>query len=559
MNLVYPRCDYEGCGNMSDGQDVGGMRLCYVHRKHVRWLDNSDVDRLGIVDFSHTLFPRRINSKYGTPRMHKEIYADVIDAHVYGESKMDRLHAIAAPREHSKSTIMQFIWVLYVMLFGMKRFIVSISESQRKTLQFVRAIKRELASPLVREYFGDVRAQNAALDGGKWAESHIVTATGTHLVALGMGESARGLIEETRPDLIIADDVESENNTKTENARENNWDWWKAATVPAADMIEGQIIYIGTMVHNDCILARLMDQSNYRRHLYQVWVDDQQTRTIWPEKFPPRLIRQIEEDYRKDPKRGIDQFFREYMNIAVAPENRKFGPGTLRMEDFELVVKASGKWIRYEGEYHFVETFVGIDPAISANPNAAYTVILAIAVTQTGLIFVVDYARGHYDIRKDPDTNREGTIEQTCEMVRRVRPETVAIEVSGLGEPIANELERELGDLMQREPEVGFPVLQRLRPPPDVKKEERIVATLESPFKLRRVIMRPSHIELKTELEQFPKSKTFDAMDALTNAVGVHHIPYYAIDWTPNIAYDIGPAVIPDRTSPARRDWETSL
>lgn len=548
-------------GPAHDGmKPYDGMKLCYVHRKHVRWLDNSDIDRLGIVDFSHTLFPHRINGKFGTPQMHKEIYADILGAHVYGESKMDRLHAIAAPREHSKSTIVQFVVNLYFMLFGLKQFIVSISESQRKTLQFVRAIKRELASPLVREYFGDVRATNQALDGGKWAESHIVTSTGIHLVALGMGESARGLIENTRPDFIVADDVESENNTKTENARENNWDWWKAATVPAADMISGQCVYIGTMVHYDCILARLMEQENYRRHIYQVFTDETQTATIWPEKFPLRLVRQIEDDYRRDPKRGIDQFFREYVNIAVAPENRKFGPGTIRMEDFEFIVNAHGKWVKYEGEYHYVETFVGIDPAISANPNAAYTVILAIAVTQTGLIFVVDYDRGHFDIRRDPDTGRKGTIEQTCEMVKAVRPETVAIEVSGLGEPIANELERELNDLMQTSPEIGYPMLQRLRPPQDIKKEERIVAQLESPFKLRRVIIRPSMIEMKTELEQFPKSKTFDIMDAMVDAVSVMHVPYFVIEWDAKIAYDVRPpqaAVTSDR--PVRRDWETTL
>ncbi|MBE0645675.1 MAG: hypothetical protein IH600_16465 [Bacteroidetes bacterium] len=571
MNITHPRCDFEGCENMSDGlpshgqpsngkASVGGMNLCYIHRKHLEWLDNSDIDRLGIVKFSHDLFPHRINNRFGTPPMHKEIYADIINAHVYGESKMDRLHAIAAPREHSKSTIVQFILNLYFILFGLKHFIVSISESNRKALQFIRAIKRELASQAVREYFGDVRASNQALDGGKWSESHIVTATGIHVVALGMGESARGLIEDTRPDFIVADDVESENNTKTENARENNWDWWKAGTVPAADMIAGQCVYIGTMIHYDCILARLMDQPNYRKHMYQVFTDATQTQTIWPEKFPLRLVRQIEEDYRNDPKRGIDQFFREYMNIAVAPENRKFGPGTLRMEDFEFIINGYGKWIKYAGEHHFVETFVGIDPAISANPNAAYTVILAIAVTQSGLIFIVDYFRGHYDQRNDPDTGREGTIEKSCEMVKTVRPETVAFEISGLGEPIANELERELTDLMQSNPEVGYPMLVRLRPSPDVKKEERIVATLESPFKLRRVIMRPSMVEMKTELEQFPKSKTFDIMDALTNAVSVMHVPYYTLEWDAKIAYDVNPPqVIHQASVPTKRDWETSL
>lgn len=555
MTFIEARCDWNNCENMADGllPWQGTMHLCYVHRKHVRWLDNSDPDNLGIVDFSHTLFPARINGKYGTPPMHREIYADILDALVNGESKMDRLHAIAAPREHSKSTLVQFVLNLFFILFGLKHFIVSISENQRKTLQFVRAIKKTLAHPLVREYFGDVRATNAALDGGKWAESHIVTSTGIHLVALGMGESARGLIEDFRPDFIVADDVESENNTRTENSRENNWDWWKAATVPAADIIEGQCVYIGTMVHNDCILSRLMDQTTYRRHFYQVWADERQTQTIWPEKFPPKLVRKIEQEYREDEKRGIDQFFREYMNIAIAPENRKFGEGVLIMEDFDYVVNSVGKWVHYRGEYFSVETFIGIDPAISANVKAAYTVICAIAIDRLGRIFVLDYFRGHYDIRNDVTTGREGTIEKACEMIVAVCPERVAIEINGLGEPIANELRREMRTLAESHPEIGWPMLIDLRPPSDMKKEERILATLESPFKLRKVRMKPSMIEMKIEFEQFPKSKTFDIMDAMTNAVGISHPPYYEIDYTKKMEAGIMPAPF---DSERILDWE---
>lgn len=514
---------------------------CHIHAKHVEWLDNSDPDNLGIVKFSHELFPHRINGRYGTPDMHKAIYLDLIDAHVNGESKMDRLHAIAAPREHSKSTIANFIWLLYVTLFYLKKFIVTISESQRKTLQFIRALKREFARREIHEYFGDVRAVNAALDGGKWSESHIITATGVHIVALGMGESARGLIEDVRPDLIIADDVESENNTKTETARDNNWDWWKAQVVPAADMIAGQCVYIGTMVHNDCILSKLMDQPNYRKHIYQVWTDESQTQTIWPEKFPPKLVRQIETDYRSDEKRGIDQFYREYMNIAVSPENRKFGPGTIIMEDFEFVMNDLGKWVIYQGEYLFVETYTGIDPAISANVNAAFTVITTIAVDKLGRIFIVHYDRGHYDIRKDIDTEREGTIEKVLEQIVAYRPSRVIIEISGLGEPIANELRREMNELMERRPEVGYPILVDLRPPADMKKEERILAILESPFKLRKVRMRPSHTELKIELETFPKCKTFDCLDSLSNAIAYSHPPYHEVEYQPVMTRGLAP------------------
>jgi hypothetical protein len=523
-----------------------------------RWARNGDRENLGIVQFSHELLPERINDTYGVPEMHKNIYMDLLEARTRkGATKMDRLHAIAAPREHSKSTITSFVYVLYSILFRLAKFVVLISESQPKTLQFIRAIKRALAKPIIQEYFGDVRAENVALDGLKWSESHIITATGVNIMALGMGRSTRGLIEDTRPDIIIADDIESENNTKTEDSRENNYAWWKAQVVPAGDIIDGQCVYIGTMVHYDCTLARLLEQKSYRKHFYQVWLDAARTKTLWPEKFPPKLVRQIEAEYREDEHRGESLFYMEYMNVAVAPSDRVFGDSGIQVREYEYISNSMGKWVRSEKGTLSVETFIGIDPAISASSKAAYTAIITIAVDTNGHVYVLDLEMERFDIRNDPDTGRRGTVEVACEKARIFQPQRLVCALTGLGEPIGNEIRRELQRMAEEEPEMNYVTYVGIKETPDLRKDDRIKAVLSSPFKRGKVWMQKDHHRLAEELRQFPKSRTFDAMDALCNAVIYSHPPYQSIEYNKGVEKELPPGFLSLRGErPVKRDWE---
>jgi len=544
-------CSVAGC---TQAPVTGG--LCAIHHKHNLWLDNSDPDHLGIVQFAQDLFPRRIDSKFGVPALHKEIYTDLLRALVHGQDKMDRLHVIAAPREHSKSTIVNFVYVLYCILFQKRSYIVIISESYEKTVQFIRAIKKALASPEVRYYFGEITADKAlTADGAKWTEGHIVTSTGIHIRALGIGKSTRGLIEETRPDLIVADDIESENNTKTEESREANWDWWKQQVVPSADIINGQCVYIGTMVHYGCILARLFEQKNrYHKRFYQVYTDATETATIWPEKFPLSLVRKIREDYRSDPERGIDQFYREYMNIAVAPESRKFPDSSIVEKEFTYFSDSSGQWIRVGPEdVRNVTAFMGVDPAASTRKGAYFTAMMVGLVDSTGTIWLPEYVRDRIPIRRAVDADKDGFMEHFLRLVKFYRPARIGIEASGVGLPILQEARIELEKLRAEHPEIGYPVIVDITPPQDMDKDQRIISYLESPMKQRRIVLSPGMTELRGEMTQFPKSRYKDLLDSLVDLMQVVYPPDHRT-WTQQ------GVLSSHRRAPRKAmDWETRM
>lgn len=545
------------CANPGCTHEATTSGLCAIHTKHAEWLNNNDINKLGIVTFSHDLFPQRIDKRYGVPPLHKEIYRDLLGALVNGENKMDRLHVIAAPREHSKSTIISYVYVLYCILFRLRSYIVLISESYEKSTQFIRAIKKALNSPLVREYFGDISTKTLVSEGGKWTEGHIVTSTGCTITALGMGKSTRGLIEDTRPDLVIADDIESENNTKTEESRDGNWKWWSAQVVPAADVIRGQCVYIGTMVHHDCILAKLFEHDNaYHKRFYQVYTDETHTATIWPEKFTLDLVRRIEKNYRADDKLGIGLFYMEYLNVAVSPEGRIFGPSAIVEADYTFFIDKRGKWVRIGPDVVNVETFIGVDPASSLKNTAKYTCIMVLAMDVFGRIFILEYVLDRLPIRTDVDLGREGSIDATLRLIEQYRPERVGWEMDGVGRPIGQELRQEMQKLANRKPEIGYPMLVEIAAPHDQGKIDKIRNMLESPHKLRKVYQRPTMTELRTAQEQFPKSRVLDILDAECNGLAVAHPPYVILEYDEMANYKLPSAYGREKKS---YDWEVAI
>jgi len=69
-------------------------------------------------------------------------------------------------------------------------------------------------------------------DGVKWAEEDIVTTTGIRISARGAGQSLRGLRQRAaRPDLVIVDDLENDQDVENAESREKLLRWVKRAVL----------------------------------------------------------------------------------------------------------------------------------------------------------------------------------------------------------------------------------------------------------------------------------------------------------------------------------------
>jgi len=118
------------------------------------------------------------------------------------------------------------------------------------------AIKAEMDSnPRLRNDFPDATGK-----GRVWKEGVILTANNIKLQAFGAGKRMRGLRHGPhRPDLILCDDLENDENVRSPEQRDKLERWLKR-TVMNLGPPDGSLdlLYIGTVLHYDSVLSRTL-------------------------------------------------------------------------------------------------------------------------------------------------------------------------------------------------------------------------------------------------------------------------------------------------------------
>ena len=186
--------------------------------------------------------------------------------------------AVAAPRGHAKSTLVSQAYVLWSLCYQREQFIVLISNTGQQAEEMLEHIKTELLSnDALRRDFpevcdavegrgsgqgrgrGQARRRGARLKPSRWTKQEIVSAAGARVLALGAGMQLRGRRHRAlRPTLIIVDDLENEESVHSRDLRTKAWQWF-TKTVLNAGQAGTNVFVIGTLLHADSLLARLVD------------------------------------------------------------------------------------------------------------------------------------------------------------------------------------------------------------------------------------------------------------------------------------------------------------
>ena len=171
--------------------------------------------------------------------------------------------AIEAPRGHAKSTTFTFKDDLHAALYGYKHYIIILSDSSEQAEGFLTDIKDELEeNAALREDFGE-------LIGNVWKSSVALLANGTKIEAIGSGKKIRGRRhKQWRPDLIVCDDLENDENVATKEQRTKLLNWYDKAVSECGDTYT-DIVYIGTLLHFDSLLANVCRKAEYKSVKYQ--------------------------------------------------------------------------------------------------------------------------------------------------------------------------------------------------------------------------------------------------------------------------------------------------
>lgn len=166
---------------------------------------------------------------------------------------------VVAPRGGAKSTWVVTAYCLRAICRGDERFIVVCGETSDQAEQQLASIRHELEqNTLLAADYPDACGQ-----GAKWTERQMVTRNAVRVQALGAGRSIRGRRErEARPTLIIIDDPDGEMHAYSEAKRDRTWSWLTRAVEHAGEP-RTNIICTGTMIHEDCTVARLLDHPGW--------------------------------------------------------------------------------------------------------------------------------------------------------------------------------------------------------------------------------------------------------------------------------------------------------
>lgn len=189
--------------------------------------------------------------------------------------------ALAAPRGEAKSTMVSQLFVLWCIVRGIKRYPVIIMDSIDQAYPMLEAIKAELEfNPRLKVDFPEVSGQ-----GRVWQVGTILTRNDIKVQVAGSGKKLRGLRHGPyRPDLVVLDDIENDENVRKPEQRDKLESWLKKTVLPlgqAGGKLD--VVYIGTILHYDSVLSRTLNNKMWHTARFKAmrsWPDDM---TLWEE------------------------------------------------------------------------------------------------------------------------------------------------------------------------------------------------------------------------------------------------------------------------------------
>ena len=424
---------------------------------------------------------------------------------------------IIAPRGHAKSSIVGGVFPLYHLMFHEgQKLIVLVSRTQDHAIKLLGTIKDTLDySTNFRSIFG-YWGQHSARQGAK---SEIELKDGAMIICKGTGQQLRGIKKgNQRPTMIIVDDPEDENNTKTAEAMEVNLRWLLQSALPSLDPQTGRIIIIGTPQHQRCMVETLKEMKGWKNMHFAPSID--KGISLWEEWHSIKnLIKKKEE---LESINRVSVFYREYLCEIIGDEDQLFKEkyfqyykGTVSYNDeneaFLHITERNGKAIN---EKVPVNIFMGVDPASSTRSTADYSTIVAVAMDNENNRYVLPY----YRKRATP----MNLADQIIEYFKIYKPAKVRIESVGYQEMLREYVKDRCDQ------ENLFISGLEIRENPRNSKSARL-ETLEPYFAQKKVFLQEDMLELKDEMLLYPRAKHDDLLDGMYYAMKKIYPPYHKV------------------------------
>ena len=441
---------------------------------------------------------RRFDQPAPIPEFHREMWSLCTNKYPFV--------AIAAPRGFAKSTAITHSYTLACLLFRERSFALLISGTEAQAILFLNDIKSELKdNENIHKLFGVPKFI-------KDAETDIIVEMQDghmfRLMAKGSEQSLRGAKwARKRPDLIICDDIEEDEQVINKDRREKFRRWFFGALLPLRSD-NGIVRVVGTILHMDSLLERLMPEYQLaeRRQLKQIEVQALRTFTLfrlpwlsvkyrahsddwshllWPEKRPREWLEQEREKYRAQ---GLPEVYsQEYLNIPIDESVAFFKRSEFipRLEEDRL------KGLRY---------YIASDLAVSEKDRADWSAFVVGGMDENGILHIVNVVRERMDARE--------IIETIFSLENLYHPEVITMEEGQIEKAIGPFLREEM---LKRQ---IFPNIMGIKPSMDKMQRAR---SIQGRMRTRAIRFDKEGDWFQTfhdELIRFPRDKHDDQVDA---------------------------------------------
>ena len=115
---------------------------------------------------------------------------------------------------------------------------------------------------------------------GSWESGEFVTVGGCSFRALGAGQSPRGTRNEAaRPDVIVFDDIDTDQDTRNPDIIKKRWEWIEQAVIPTVSISGNyRIIFNGNIIAKDCCITRAIEMAD---HAEIINIRDKNGKSSW--------------------------------------------------------------------------------------------------------------------------------------------------------------------------------------------------------------------------------------------------------------------------------------
>ncbi|WP_017776680.1 hypothetical protein [Paraburkholderia kururiensis] len=240
---------------------------------------------------------------------------------------IDEFVLIEAFREGAKSTLSEE-FLLTEACFGNFGYCLILGETYTKACQRLEAIKFEASRNMkLQGLFGRLKQA-----GRLWNEHQMELSNGVLLEAHGWEEELRGFKwHDLRPDRAYLDDIENKERVKDKAAVDASMNKLYLELMPAMDKVKGKIRVTGTPLAEDCMITRLRDNQDWTSRRYPICngdIDDPDTQSMWPERYPMEWIRKTRDE--KERAGQLRGFMQEYMLLAIGSQDKPFESDQIR-------------------------------------------------------------------------------------------------------------------------------------------------------------------------------------------------------------------------------------